>query len=188
MQLQNKKVVYIAFFIVVIVLVALYLFNQTKINPKANNNNQTTTIMMYNVKALQFNKKGKVERKVIAPKLQHDNKTATNILYLPVINVIHNNKPWKITAKLATSLNNNEKIILEDNVKINQFESGKIVSTLLTKKLFYYPKTQQVETDADITYISQGMTINSKGMTADLNNETVELTSNARGIYVPKKS
>ena len=165
MQIQNKKFVYIAFFIVVIALVALYLFNQTKIKPKSNNNNQTTYVMLYNVKALQFNKKGKIERRIISPTLKHDEQSSKNILYSPVINVIHNNKPWKITAKQATSLNNNGKIILEGNVKINQFENGKIATTLLTEKLFYYPKTQQVENNADITYISQGMTINSKGMT-----------------------
>lgn len=183
MKLSNRNFTYLCFLLSCILIVALYLFNQTPNNqapiPEASHTYSTLT----DVKAIEFTKQGRIDRQLISPLIKHYTTSLENIIHSPIIRITKNNSPWKITANKAILLNKNKKIVLEGNVKISQYNHGKKISQLLTSKLFYYPDSQQINTTEKITYLNQGITLESKGMHADLNNETIELISNAKGIY-----
>lgn len=172
-----------AFLIASIILVVLYYANLIKA-PETELPPQGTLIStLLTVSVIHFNKAGRIDQQLQSPLIKHHGKASKNIIMSPVIALTKKGKPWKITANKATLLNHNKKIILEGNVVISQYEKGKKVSQLTTHKLFYYPDQQRINTPENITYLNQGLTIHSKGLKADLNKETLELTSKARGTY-----
>ncbi len=187
MNRSNKKFVYLSFAIAAIILVGLSLSNRAKPLRSGTKDNNPSITTLLKVNALKFTKEGHIEHQLNAPKLTHHTASSKNVVDSPIIHITRNEHPWKITADKAITNKHNTKIILEGHVNIRQFEHGKKVSQLLTSRLNYYPKTQKVDTKQDITYLSQGMTVHSKGLRADLQQETMELVSHARGVYDPKK-
>lgn len=183
----NKKFVYIRFTFVAVLLIAIALYNRSKPIHQTTPESYPATTTIYDVKAIELNENGEQQRQLEAPKLIHHIKSSQKVLKKPVIHIKRDKTPWVITADQATSNHDDSKIILIGHVHIVQFQNKLKISELLTSRLNYYPNSQKVDTNQNITYLSQGMTVHSKGLRADLHQETMELVSNARGVYVPKK-
>ncbi len=186
-MLRNKKFVYVCFTIVVLGLITTALYNRAKPLQKDASAAlpATTTILDFN--AVELTNAGQLQRQLSTPQLVHHAASSKKKLQNPIIHLTRNKQPWTITADHAISNHDDSKIILKGHVHIKQYKNNLKISELQTSRLNYYPKTQKVETDQAITYLSQGMTIHSKGLRADLHEETMELVSNARGTYVPNK-
>lgn len=185
MPTNNK--VYLSFGLCAIGLIGLTLYNQTKQVEYHSLQPESGLTTLHNVHVVELDETGKLNKQLDAPTLTHHSSSSRKTLKTPVIYLTKNKQPWIIQADVAHSNHDNSKIVLTGHVKISQFDNNHKVSELQTTKLNYYPKTQKVDTKQDIIYLNQGLTIHSKGLKADLHEETMELVSNARGTYVPNK-
>ena len=84
------------------------------------------------------------------------------------------------------ALQDNEQIALEGNVVVTQpATENQSAIKLTTNYLTLHPKKQLADTNSKVTAISDSQTITAKGMTLDLNSETLNFHSNVVGKYVP---
>lgn len=185
--MQTNKRVYLSFAIVVMGLIGLVLYNQTKPLKSKQAQTQSEVTTLHQVHFVELDDSGQLNRQLDTPVLVHHTSSSRKTLKTPVIYLTRNKQPWIIQADEAQSNKDDSKIVLTGHVKISQFENDRKVSELQTTALNYYPQTQKVDTNQEIIYLSQGLTIHSKGLKADLHEETMELVSHARGTYVPNK-
>jgi len=138
---------------------------------------------------LQFDKTGKLKNTFSTPNLMHYPKDNASRFSNPNIVIFRDNEPpWTIIAKHGQAFHGNEKIILRDNVKLQQKAgSENPIRTITTSVLDFYPKTNFATTKAFIRFAQPGMIMTSNGMKAYLDEERI-LLSHARGNYHETKS
>lgn len=96
-----------------------------------------------------------------------------------------NAPPWFITADQGKTKENGEIIHLWGNVHIWQKDTLGQISELTTPYLVVKPEQQYAETDKPVMIISAGSKTNAVGMKAFLQQDTIKLLSNVRGIHEP---
>ena len=141
---------------------------------------------MENVTALIMDKQGKVNMKIITPKLVHYAKNDVTDFSMPEITLYRNSrKPWFITAKYAKAAEGLNRVNFWDNVVIHHSADERTPATVIkTKTLTVFPKQQTAETDDLITLVQPNILVKAVGMNTDLNTGNIKLLSQARGEYV----
>ena len=151
--------------------------------------NDSPALTFYHFKAYEYNQKGQVKRQITGSKIISFNDKNFSHIFNPVIYLLIKNHPFKITAKEALSYDDNQRILLKGKVKIVKKTIGKKnQSVILTERLWYYPKKQEIMTHAAISFKDDTMSIHSRGMRADLKKEKIELFNQARGQYNSSRS
>ena len=159
------------------------------INPfnavKLENDTTKSSLTLYDLTLREYSKEGKLEKKLITPKLENFKSKNISILTSPTITVMRGKIPWTITSQQATAYEDNKKILLRGNVAIREQANKKEDTSIHTQLLWYYPKAQIAKTNEDVTFKQLGVLIKSKGMYVNLKNEKLELLHHARGKYEP---
>lgn len=163
------------------------LDNVIKLDKETLSNTIDTTVS--NLTVRQFSTDGVLINYLTTPIMHHIPKGDVHLLENPHIIVAQDNKPyWDIRSKKAKSYAGGEKIIFSKEVIVQQNLNDKAqTSTMKTEEVTYYPKEKKATTDLFITYEQPGNFIQSRGMTAYLDEKRVELLHQARGSYAPAK-
>lgn len=185
MQHHNKRVLYLSFIFIILLLSGLYYYRLINIELSSAKIIYKPSLRLFKVQAKEYDEQGKLVRKLNSPIVEYNFTQKNSLIHKPLIQLIKNGKPWFIKADKALSPNQ-QKVILKGHVSLTQYQKGKVISQLTTSKLIYYPKSQTIQTPAQVFYQNQNLTVQSKGLFADLNNEIIELKSQTRGIYAPK--
>lgn len=188
--MSSNKVfwVIIAGFLLAILLSWLSIHHIVKQQPDQQASKATEpSSIINNANYVHTNDQGKVTETLIAPKIIHFDKNDSSTLIEPTVTLYGNKAPWVITAKTGYSYHGSEKIILKDDVKIRQHnKDGDTILT--TTEATIWPKKKFASTEALVTIIQPGSSVQGKGMTVDMETGDVHLLNSARGQYEPSKS
>lgn len=149
----------------------------------------TADMVVNHLKVVQFDSKGQLTNSLQTPLMRHVPLNNTHWLQTPHIVITEENQPaWNIHAEQATALHGGQEITFQHKVVIHQ-EKGAHTdeSTLTTEAMTYFPKDKRATTTLDVLYQRPGSTIQSTGMTAYLAEKRVQLLSDAKGTYEPKR-
>ncbi|EKD70987.1 MAG: hypothetical protein ACD_46C00306G0004 [uncultured bacterium] len=150
-------------------------------------NTEQPDAYMENVSATIMNKQGKVELKIMTPKMTHYAKNNSSDFIEPQLTIFRNSsQPWYISSQYAKAMNGTEILHFWDNVIIHHAaDQNTSAMVIKTSTLNVYPDKKTAETDAAISMSQPNLVVHGIGMFADINAGDIKLLSNARGEYVP---
>ena len=148
---------------------------------------KTTDITIYDLQYRRYNENGILVHFLETPKMRHIPKNDKHILKNPHLIITEPKQdPWEIHAHHGTATSKAQTITLSHHVHIVQHKPNE-ETDLKTEHLTYYPQEKKATSDDEVTITQAGSQVQSKGMTADLTNNHIQLLSNARGHYVKPK-
>lgn len=142
---------------------------------------------MENVTVTIFNKQGKPNLKMVTPKMVHYVENDATQITSPQLTLYRQSpQPWYISSQYAKATHGIEQIDFWNDVVIQHAgELNKTATVIKTPSLTVYPNKQVAKTIDLITLIQPNITVQAKGMYADLITGKINLLSQARGEYVP---
>jgi len=137
----------------------------------------------------QFNEKGELIHHLKTSLLTHIPENDKHYLLKPLILAAEEKQPvWKIESEQAVAVNGGDQIHFTKKVVIHQKADNKTPArTIRTEAITYYPQTKKAVTPLLVTMEQPGISIQSIGMNAWLDEKKVQLLHQARGRYVPAK-
>ena len=158
---------------------------KTSAQTKTNHNTNEPNSVIINAHYIHTNAQGQITEKLTSPKIISYKQNDKSVLQTPHLILYGNKAPWIITADIGISLDDSQKIILKDNVKIVQHNpNGNTVFT--TNEITVWPKKKFARTEQLVTIKQPGSIVKGQGMTVDMNTAEVKLLNNARGQYEPQ--
>ncbi|RKG29543.1 LPS export ABC transporter periplasmic protein LptC [Acinetobacter tianfuensis] len=138
-----------------------------------------------NIYLTQTDEYGKLHVRATVDELQQDlQQKTTKLTNLNVSSYKDGEVDATFFAKKANGYNDNEKVILQDQVKATKLmDTGKM--EFQTDELTAFPKTRELETQQKVLVQSPQAEFVSNGLKANLNNGQYEFF-NIRGKYEPK--
>jgi lipopolysaccharide export system protein LptC len=151
------------------------------------NDPKTADSYMENVTALTLGKEGKPTLKLVTPKMVHYPENDSTDIFAPRVTVYRKSpQPWFIDADFAKASNGIAEILFWSHVNIHHpSDSENPTTSLLTETLTIHPDKQTASTDQAVTFVQPDTTVHAMGMLADLNDNTIQLLSQAQGTYAP---
>lgn len=150
-----------------------------------------TSITSYaiDVTYTEFNAQGLIKTTVDAKKIIRYQPAGNSIFEKPVIvTYAADRTPWHIHADAGESDRSGEKIVLQGNVIIHELPTNTHPETMIqTAELTLYPKLSRAETNDAVTLSRPGMTIDGKGLEANLKTGQYELKSQSKAVYQPNQ-
>lgn len=142
---------------------------------------------MENVDALILDKTGLPKMKIYTPKMVHYVNDDTTHLIAPQIILYRQSPiPWYIHSKFAKASQGADNIEFWNNVLIRHpADVDHPETTITTNTLTVHTNRKTAETRDAITLSQPSFNVQSIGMFADMNTDSVNLLSNVRGEYVP---
>jgi len=133
---------------------------------------------LVNTSTLEFNPQGQQTRKFTSEKTLHFKDLMQTRLEKPMFEMISTEKPWQVTANYAVNNELSEQLELSGNVriKLNQKPSQPAM-VLSMPKLQVDFTTQTAFTDTEVELNNGIFRQTAKGMTADLQKNTIEFKS-----------
>ncbi len=164
----------------------IYILKDThQHNPTANANTKGPEAVMENVIAIQMNSSGHIQSKLHTPKMvRYPGENRVTILQprLEIYNAT--GKPWQIVAKQGEATETADKIELWQEVRIKQpnnlYQNS---TTLLTERLSIFPNDKIAKTSQAVTVQQPGITMQARGLNANIGSGHIELLSNVEGQY-----
>ena len=174
----------IIFFLLIIATIYFSLHTQDHKPAQAATEADTLDTFATQVHITNLDKTGHIDTQLYTPLMTHYTKKNTR-LKTPELSVhVKNQPPWKITAKTGEIRQNNEEVFLRDDVVLHQPAGEKNEEvTVATQTLTIYPNKKFATTEDPITLMSRSAQISSVGMQADLTQGTLELKTQAKGLY-----
>jgi len=137
---------------------------------------------------VEYGKDGKITRIFKTKTLTHYKDQKQSEMTKPDITLNRDDNVWHITSDRGTSFDNNSKVHLVGNVKINQVATDK-KQLVETDSLWYYPNKHFAESAAAVKYMRDDiLVVNAKGMKANLDSKHIELLSQVSARYVDTKT
>lgn len=156
--------------------------------PVAKDNPNTPDFYMKNVTYLRTNDNGLKDILVFSPYVTHYQVQDSAVIRTPIIKLYKNDQEWTATSQEAKSYNGTMRFDLLKNVVVKQSASkDKAATTLFTESLTAFPKKDLVTTQEKVTIEQPGLNITGVGMKGDLKSGNLELLSQTKGHYDPKK-
>ena len=138
-----------------------------------------------NLKSVEFNELGLVNSRVSAKHMEHfeeDNMTYfTDPIYL--VYPEQGQAQWQLQSMKGTMDKRSGKVILENNVIINAIDSQEPIQSIKTSYLELDLNTMIMTSDRNIYITGSDFVIQGVGLYADLNAQSVKLTSQVNGTY-----
>lgn len=188
---MNKNTWLINGFFLFALVLSILAVKQLMLNnnaPVAKDNPNTPDYYMKNVTYLSTNDQGLKDILVFSPYVTHFQVQDSAIIRTPIIKLYKNDQEWIATSQEARSFNGTTRFDLLKNVVVKQSASNnKAATTLLTEALTAFPKKDLVTTQEKVTIQQPGLNITGVGMKGDLKNGNLELLSQTKGHYDPKK-
>ena len=176
--------------IVVGAAATLWFLNQRTIHQESPSSVtvDTPSVSFNDIEMIINSTDGKPQYKLFAPKywLYDDEKRSE--FESPNIEIFRKNGSKVFAKSLKGNTHDNNNIItLIGDVKINQpkSENDPYLLEVFTDKLTIFPKKQRATTDSNVIAKRERQVVKAKGMTIDLDTQTVHLHSNVIGRYDP---
>jgi lipopolysaccharide export system protein LptC len=185
-----KNLTIIFLFILVIGLSTWSILVTKKSNPSFSNTANQPDAFMEQVTATIFNKEGLPSLKIESPKMVHYTVDDTTHIEAPHITLYRESpQPWHIDSHYAKATRGVDQIFFWSHVVIHHLsDSANPATTLLTPTLMVFTDKKMAETQDEVTFVQPDTTMHGIGMLANLNTDTLQLLSQARGEYVPGAS
>lgn len=149
---------------------------------------QRPDYIVEDLSGVEYNKLGLINSRVSAKQMEHFD--ATNMTYFtqPVYLIYPDNRQgkWRLRADKGTLNKVTGKVTLEDNVIIDSLSPEQPLRTVKTDFLELDLNTKIMTSNKRIYVTGVDFTIEGKGLYADLNAQTVKLTSQVEGTYETK--
>lgn len=135
----------------------------------------------------QFNEKGMPANHFYTPQLTHYPYNNSSEFTNPHIILYPDDAaPWVIQSDKGTAEQGAEKVVLSDNVIMHQDAYGnEKVKNITTSQITYFTEKDWAETDKNILFVQPGLRVRSKGMTANLKTQKINLLKNVTSEYIP---
>lgn len=176
-------------FAIVISIVAIKQFMTDSTQSYSQKEDQRPDTYLIKANYLSTNEAGDCNFKMSSVKVLHYQYKDSALITKPHIIVFNNAHQWVINSDIGKSVNRAETFYLENNVRVKQLASKNNPETLLmTEALTVFPKKNLATSDRFVTIEQPGLKINAIGLRGNLDTGSIELLSNTRGKYDPKKS
>jgi lipopolysaccharide export system protein LptC len=142
---------------------------------------------MEHVTAITLGKEGNPIMKLVTPKMVHYPENDSTDIFAPRVTIYRKSpQPWFIDADFAKASFGISEILFWSNVNIHHpTDSENPKTSLLTESLTIFPDQQLARTDKEVTFMQPDTTVHAVGMLANLNDNTIQLLSQAQGTYAP---
>lgn len=128
-----------------------------------------------------FNEEGNLEQEVFSHKMEHYADLSLTHFKQPEFILYQGDKPfWRISAKIGNMQDG--LLLLESTVRMIQVTDSDLVNTITTEYLEINLDTNIVSTDNDIKIEGKNVTVQGKGLTADLERGTLSLVNHVKTI------
>lgn len=188
---MNKNTALINVCFLLALIVSIFAIKQlllTTESPTMKDNPHTPDYYMLNVTYMRTNDLGRKDILVFSPQVHHFQEQDRAEFKTPIIKLYKNEQEWVATSNRAKSFNGTERFELYENVVVRQTPtSNKSESVLLTESLTAFPKKDLVTTNEKVTIQQPGLNVTGIGMKGDLKNGNIQLLSQTKGRYDPKK-
>ncbi len=149
---------------------------------------------MNDIKAMRFDKEGRLIQEVTMRSWCHYQGQTTSQLLAPKLTLYHaDGGTWDIAAlkgqSFQTQMNGKlEKLQLSENVNVVHMNPDKHPWDLKTQHMVFYPQTSLAQTSDPVVVNGNGVEIHAIGMNANLKEHTIELLKNVKSHYVTPKA
>lgn len=139
-----------------------------------------------------FNPEGELQHRIESSRMAHYSVIGLTELTQPVyITTITDdqgvNQVWQLRADKG-SYYNDERLVLEDNVRITNEDGDAFVQALETEYLLIHLPTQEITTDHPVLIYGPQLEIRGRGLRANLEAQQLELTEHVQTTYYPQRA
>jgi lipopolysaccharide export system protein LptC len=135
-----------------------------------------------------YGKDGKLESILRSTQAKHYPKTNIGLLANPSLELYQNGElRWKTTSRQGEFDVTNDTLTLSGDVNVFGETNHGTPLTMTTESVNYANKSSYIHTDQAVKITSQVSEISAVGMTANVEDRTVQLLSKVKGKYEPKK-
>jgi lipopolysaccharide export system protein LptC len=128
-----------------------------------------------------FDDEGNLEQEVFSQKMEHYADLSLTHFKQPEFIIYQDDKPfWRISAKIGNMQDG--LLLLENAVNMIQVSDNDLVNSITTEYLEINLNTNIVSTDNPIRIQGKNVTIEGKGLTADLERGTLSLVNHVKTI------
>lgn len=128
-----------------------------------------------------FDEQGDLEQEVFSQKMEHYADLSLTHFKQPEFIIYQDDKPfWRISAKIGNMQDG--LLLLENTVSMIQVTDNDLVNSITTEYLEINLNTNIVSTDNPIKIQGKDVTIEGKGLTADLERGTLSLVNHVKTI------
>ncbi|RTR40633.1 LPS export ABC transporter periplasmic protein LptC [Shewanella canadensis] len=141
-----------------------------------------------NLRSVEYNELGLVNSRVTATHMEHFEEANMTYFTQPIY-LVYPDKgqaQWRLRSSKGTLNKKSGKVILEKDVIIDAISPEEPVQTIKTTYLELDLNTMVMTSDRDIYITGSDFKIKGVGLYADLNAQSVQLTSQVEGIYEAK--
>ncbi len=126
-----------------------------------------------------FDNQGNIEQQVFSQTMEHYADLNLTHFSQPEFTLYQNNQPfWRLNAEVGNMQDG--LLLLEKSVIMVQISDNKMVNTITTEYLEINLNTNIVSTDNSITILGENVTIEGKGLTANLELGTLSLVNHVK--------
>lgn len=139
-----------------------------------------------------FNPQGKLEHRIESTRMAHYSVVGLTELTRPtyvttIVDDEGNSQVWQLRADKG-SYYNDERLLLEDNVRITNQDDEAFVQAMETEYLMVQMATQEVTTDHPVLIYGPQFEVRGLGLRANFQAQQMELTEHVQTVYYPQRA
>lgn len=139
-----------------------------------------------------FNPAGELQHRIESIRMAHFSAIGLTELTEPryittIVDDEGNSQVWQLTADKGT-YHNDERLELNDNVRITNIEGNAFIEALETEYLLIYLNTQEITTDRPVLVYGPQFQIRGQGLRANLEAQQLELINHVQTTYYPQRA
>jgi lipopolysaccharide export system protein LptC len=149
--------------------------------------NRRPDYVIRDIRALETNERGQLERRLAAPEVRHYSKPDDMAeIDAPVFTLYDNGQEsWRLTSEHGQLLNQNNEIRLTEKVHAERRDPVAIAVTLDTDTLHVFPEEERLHTKSQVKIASPQGQLASRGIEANIRTGNLVLNENVTGHYAP---
>ncbi len=149
--------------------------------------NRRPDYVIQEIRALETDNRGQVERRLSAPEVRHyDKPLEVAEIDSPVFTLYDNGQEsWRLTSRHGQLLNQNNEIVLTESVHAERRDPAAVAVTLDTDTLHIFPKEERLYTQSQVKIASPQGQLASRGIEANLRTGNLVLNESVTGNYAP---
>lgn len=139
-----------------------------------------------------FNPEGELQHRIESTRMAHYSVIGLTELTRPIyittiVDSDGDSQVWQLRADKG-SYYNDERLVLEDNVRITNEGGESFVQVMETEYLLIHLATQEITTDQPVLIYGPQFEIRGRGLRANLEAQQLELTEHVQTTYYPERA
>lgn len=186
MRLQRSQLRILLAFALLTPVGLLLVMDEESSNPAPTDVQVTSGVdyFIQQANATTFNTEGRVTQTLHVSELNHfPNKSYSELRLPKLLNYDTDNSSLSATADKGTLYDVEDRLVLDDEVKVEHNSSNGDHSLLTTSTLTLLKSSSVAETSAPVTIVSHGSVTHADGIRVDFKARTTELSANVKGTY-----